>query len=93
MIRSILLALARTQIVEQGYIVRRVVCQVQEQCDSFHTPILLEVSCEKSTCFHIDTHSRENNGEVLLMTIMDILRRLIDQPGLTTYLRSNFVVR
>ena len=73
-------------------ILRGIICQVQKECDSLHASTLLKISCEKPTRLHIDTHSSKNNREILLVTIVDVLGRLIDQASLTTYLRSDFVV-
>lgn len=72
--------------------VRRVIGQVQEQSDTLHTTILLEVASEEPASFHVDTHGSENDREVLLVTIVDALCRLLDQTCLTTDLRGDFVV-
>ena len=72
--------------------VRRIVCQIQEQRHSFHTAILFEVPCEESTCFHIDTHGSEHNGEILFVTIMHTFGGLLHKTGLSTDLSSDFVV-
>jgi hypothetical protein len=71
--------------------VRRVVGQVQEQSDSLHTAVLLKVASEKSGGFQVDTHGTEDDGEVLLVVIVDTLGRL-DQTGLSTNLSGNLVV-
>ena len=73
--------------------IRRVIGQVQEKGDTFHAAILFEVARKESTRLHVDTHGSEHNGEILLMSIMDIFRRLVNQTRLTTNLGSNFVVR
>jgi len=72
--------------------VRRVVGQVQEQSNSLHTAILLEVTSEESAGFQVDTHGTEDDGEVVLVVIVNTLGRL-NQTGLSTDLGGNFVVR
>ena len=52
---------------------RRVIRQVQEQGDTLHTAILLEISCEETTCFQVDTHSTENDREVVCVSVVDAL--------------------
>lgn len=77
-----------------GYI-RGVVGQVQEKSHTFQTAVLLEISGEESSGFQIYTHSSENNGEVVLMSIMCALIRyalLLNQTSLSTNLGSNFVM-
>ena len=71
--------------------VRRVVCQVQEQSNSLHTTVLLEIASEESAGFQVDTHGTEDNGEVVFVVIVNTLCRL-DQTGLSTNLGSDFVV-
>ena len=72
--------------------IRRVIGQVQEECNTLHTAILLEITSEETTGLHVNTHGREDNRKVLLVIIVDTLRRLLDQTGLTTDLRGNLVV-
>ena len=72
--------------------IRGIIGQVQKQGHSLHTAILLEVTSKETTGFHVNTHGSEDNREVLLVIIVDTLRRLLDQTGLTTDLRGNLVV-
>ena len=72
--------------------IRRVVCQIEEKSDPFHTAVFFEIAGEESTRLHVDTHGSEDDGEVLLMTIMNILCRLVHQTSLSTNLSSNLVV-
>jgi hypothetical protein len=71
--------------------IRRVVCQVQEQGNSLHTAVLLEVTSEESAGLQVDTHGTEDDGEVVLVVVVNALGGL-DQTGLSTNLGSNFVV-
>jgi hypothetical protein len=72
---------------------RRVVCQVQEQGDTLHTAVLLEVLCEEATRFQVHTHGTENDGEVVIVVIVHTLGGLSDQTSLSTNLGSDFVMR
>ena len=72
---------------------RRVVGKVKEECDTLHTAVLFKVSCEEATGLHVHTHSSKDNGEVVFMSIMNILRWPLHQAGLATDLSCNFVVR
>ena len=72
--------------------VRRIVRQVQEQGDTLERAVLLEIACEESTCLQVDTHSSENNREVVLVVIVDTLSGSLHEGSLTTNLGSNFVV-
>lgn len=72
---------------------RRVVCQVQEQRDTLHATILLEIPCEEATCLQVDTHGTEDDGEVIVVVIVNALCGLSDQAGLSANLGSNLVVR
>ena len=71
---------------------RRVVGQVQEQSNSLHTAVLLEIASEESAGFQVDTHGTEDDGEVVLVVIVNTLGGL-DQTGLSTNLGSDLVVR
>lgn len=55
---------------------RRVVCQIQEECDTLHTAVLLEISCEEATGFQIDTHGTKDDGEVVLVSVVYALSGL-----------------
>lgn len=68
-----------------------IVGQVHEQDDTVHGTVHLEVSLEETSSLHIDTHSGEDEGEVLLRVIMHVL--VLDQGGLTTNLGTNGIVR
>ena len=72
-------------------VLRRVVCQVQEECDSLHRAVLFEIPGKEPAGFQVNTHSTEDNGEVVFVVIMDALGGL-DQTGLTTDLSSDFVM-
>lgn len=74
---------------------RRVVCQVQEQGNTLHTAVLLEVSCEETRCLQVDTHSTENDGEVVSVSVVYALvdpGRPTDKTGLSANLSGDFVV-
>lgn len=71
--------------------VRRVVRQVQEQGNSLHTAVLLEIASEESAGFQVDTHGTEDDGEVVRVIIVNALGGL-DQTGLSADLGSNLVV-
>jgi hypothetical protein len=77
MIRSMLYWVSRVQGAKVGD-VRRVVCQVQEQGDTLHTAVLLEVSCEEPTGLQVDTHGTEDNGEVVVVVVVYTLGGLSD---------------
>lgn len=70
--------------------VRRVISQVQEQRDTLHTAIFLEIAGKESSSLLVDTHGRENDGEVVLVAVVDIL---LNQASLTADLRGNLIVR
>ena len=71
---------------------RGVVCQVQEQGDTLHTAVLLEVACEEATGLQVDTHGTEDNGEVVVVVIVYTLGRLSDKTSLSANLRGDFIV-
>lgn len=73
---------------------RRIIGQVQEESDTFHGAVLFEILLEEAGGFHVDTHSTENDGEVVFVTIVDVLggAKLLNQTSLTTDLSSDFVV-
>ncbi|KAH3668808.1 hypothetical protein OGAPHI_002563 [Ogataea philodendri] len=68
-----------------------VVGQIQEQRGSVQRSVFLEILLEETRGLQIDTHSSENNTEVLLVTVLDIFG-WSDQTGLSTDLGSNLVV-
>jgi hypothetical protein len=77
--------------IEPKAIVRRVVGQVKEKSDTLHGTVLLEILLEESSCFHVNTHSTENDREVIFVTIVNVFSRskLLDQASLTTNLGGN----
>ena len=64
-----------------------IVCQVHEEHDVLHGTVLLEVVPEESCRLHVDTHSAEDDAEVLLRVIHHILA--FDQRCLSTHLGSS----
>ena len=64
---------------------------VHEQHDTVHGAVHLELLLEETGSLQVDTHSGEDDGEVLIRVIEDILA--LDEGGLTADLRSNIVVR
>jgi hypothetical protein len=75
---------------------RWIVCQVQEQRDTLHTAVLLEIACEEASSFQVDTHGTEDDGEVVGVSIVDALvdpSWATDQTSLSANLGGNFVVR
>jgi hypothetical protein len=91
MIRSMLCRVSRCSGLQPKDL-RRVVCQVQEQSDALHAAVLLEVLCEETTRFQIDTHGTKDNGEVVVVVIMYALSWLSDQTSLSTNLRGDFIM-
>jgi hypothetical protein len=74
---------------------RRVVCQVQEQGNTLHAAVLLEISCKESARLQVDTHGTEDDGEVVGVAVVHTLvdpGRSTDQAGLSANLGSDFVV-
>ena len=67
-----------------------IVGQVHEEHDTVHGAVHLEIGLEETSSLHIDTHSGEDEGEVLLRMIMHIL--MLDQGGLTTNLGTDGVM-
>lgn len=66
-----------------------VVRKVEEERDTIETAVRLEVLLEESRGFHVDTHRRKHDGEVVLMTIVHVLRGTLDQASLSYNLCSN----
>jgi hypothetical protein len=94
MIRSMLLRVSDVDRNSQVYS-RRVVRQVQEQGDTLHTAVLLEISCEETARLQVDTHGTENDGEVVCVSVVYALvdpSRSTDQTGLSANLGGDFVV-
>ena len=71
---------------------RRVVGQVQEQGGSLHRTVLLEITSEESAGLQVDTHSTKDDGEVVVVSIVNALV-WSDKTSLSTNLSSDFVVR
>lgn len=75
---------------------RRIVGKVEEESDTLQTAVLLEIAGEETGGFQVDTHGTENNGEVLLVAVMNTLvgdTLLLNQTGLSANLGGDFVVR
>lgn len=72
--------------------VRWVVGQVQEQGDTLHTAILFKISREKATRLQVDTHGTENDGKVLLVSVVNIFCRFTNQTSLAANLSGDLVM-
>lgn len=78
---------------------RRVVGQVEEEGDTVERSILLEVLTEEAGRLHVDSHGGKDDGEVVLVAVVNALGRrrfgvalgrlLVHESGLTTDLRGN----
>jgi len=68
-----------------------IVGQVHEEDDTVHGAIDLEIGLEETSSLHIDTHSGEDDDEVLIGMIMDIL--MLDKRSLTANLGTDSVMR
>jgi hypothetical protein len=68
-----------------------IIGEVHEENDTVHGAVNLEVGLEETSSLLVDTHSGENNSEVLCRVIVDVL--VLDQGGLATNLGTDFVVR
>lgn len=75
--------------------VRRVRSQIDEKSTVGNSSTLLKVLLEEPGGFHVNTHSGKDNGEIVLVSIVDTLGSSwsADQTGLSTNLGSNVVVR
>lgn len=74
---------------------RRIVGEVEEEGDTLQAAVLLEITGEETGSFQVDTHGTEDDGEVLLVAIVDTLvgnALLLDQASLSTNLGGDFVV-
>jgi hypothetical protein len=71
---------------------RRVVCQVGEHGDTLHGSVLLEILGEETGSLQVHTHGTENNGEVVIVHIVNTLALLLDETSLATDLCSNLVM-
>ena len=70
-----------------------IVGQVEEETDVLHGTVLFEVLLEESSGLHVDSHSGENDGEVILVIIQNRFSGQANQRSLTTDLGGNLVVR
>lgn len=64
---------------------------VHEEAHTVHGAVDLEVLLEETGSFEVDTHSGEDNSEVLLVVIVDVL--MLNEGSLTTDLSTNLGVR
>ena len=73
---------------------RRVRSQIDEKGTVGDSSTLLKVLLEEPGGFHVNTHSSEDDREIVLVTIVNTLgcSWSIDQTGLSTNLGSNVVV-
>jgi len=67
-----------------------IVGQVHEQDNRVHGAVDLEIGLEESSSRFGDTHSSENNGEVLFGVIVDIL--VFNERGLSADLGTNLIM-
>ena len=75
---------------------RRIVGEVQEECNTLQTAVFLKVAGEETGSFQVNTHSTEDDREILLVTVMNALvsdALLLDEASLSANLGSDFVVR
>eukprot|EP00050_Salpingoeca_kvevrii_P005899 m.286285 g.286285 ORF g.286285 m.286285 type:complete len:410 (+) comp11542_c0_seq1:188-1417(+) len=70
----------------------RVVGKVEEERDTLHGAVLLEVLLEKAGRLHVDTHGSEHNGKRLVAGVTRAVAAVLDKAGLTANLGSNLVV-
>lgn len=78
---------------------RRVVCQVEEKRYTIERSILFEILSEESSSLHIDSHSSENDREIVFVSIVNTLcwctfrvalsGLLVDETSLTTDLSGD----
>ncbi|KAI6769729.1 hypothetical protein HG530_004358 [Fusarium avenaceum] len=74
----------------------QIVGEVKEEGGTLQTAVLLEIAGEETSGFQVNTHSTEDNGEVLLVAIVDTLigdTLLLDKTSLSANLGGDFVVR
>lgn len=67
-----------------------VLSQVKEKNDSLHGSVLFEIGSEESGDFHVDSHSSEDDGEVLIRVIKNVLT--LNQGCLSDDLGTDLVV-
>ncbi len=68
-----------------------IVCQVHEQHDTVHGAVDLEIGLEESSGLSVDSHCRENDGEVRVVVIEHVLS--FHQRCLPTDLSTDLIVR
>src|ERR1700761_7987296 len=68
---------------------RRVICQVQKECDTVQTPVLFKVLLEEARGFHVHTHSSEHDREVVLVAVENVLGGPFHKAGLSDNLGGN----
>mmetsp|Transcript_3540 Transcript_3540/g.4824 ORF Transcript_3540/g.4824 Transcript_3540/m.4824 type:complete len:212 (+) Transcript_3540:1589-2224(+) len=68
-----------------------IICQVQEKGCTLHCSTFLKIRTEVTGCFHVNSHSSENDCKVLFVSINSIF--LLHEGGLTGNLCCNFIVR
>ena len=44
--------------------------QIEKKCHPLHGAILFKIAFEESGCFHVDSHSRKYNTEVILSMLL-----------------------
>lgn len=69
-----------------------IVCQVQEKTHVLHGAVFFEILLEEPSGFHVDTHSGEHDGEIVLVIVQNGFARHLDKTSLPTDLGSDFVV-
>ena len=72
---------------------RGIVCQVQKETHVLHGAVFLEILLEETSRLHVDSHGSKNDGKVVVVVVQHTLAWQLDQPTLSTDLRSNLVVR
>ena len=92
MIRSILWSCQRTELVVMLSDSRGIIGKIQEERNPLHASVLLKVAREESTRLHVDTHGRENDGEVVLVSVMNTFCGFAYQACLSTYLCGDLVM-
>lgn len=67
----------------------RIIGQVQEETHVLHGTVLFKVLLEETGSFHVDTHSGEDDGKVIVMIVQHRFTGYFDQTTLTTNLSGN----
>src|SRR3569833_1913383 len=74
---------------------RWVIGKVEEECNFLQTAVFLKVASKEPSRFQVHSHGGEDNGEVLLVTVMNTFVRdtlSLHQTSLATNLGCNLVV-